>query len=384
MAIQWVDRVATHPGRIRLTPENGNPAFYATMERADAPTVEGTPINAANLNAMQSTLNYTSDTSVTTSKRVYVAPTGNDSNGGESTAAPMATIKGAIRKYAYWHKMLEISLADGTYTENLGTIALDQCSLTIRSNNADKDRVTLNLSTLTEVCVPNLRLYNPTLNMTVNNTRLLSLNPCMMYATGVRFNIPASTNQHMVNVYNGSSAFLSECILNGSTTADIACVHANNAQLVRAHRCTSERTVGLAFYANLGSTIEYTPTVTALAMTRENDTSKCVLLGKVLKNAALSGQFRSPEGMLIQWGTVTITPTAADTPTMAVVEFPRAYAETPVFTASAATTTPQFISVGIARGGTGITDDKRQAGIVLTRNSTAATGVSWIAVGKEA
>ncbi len=384
MAIQWVDRVATHPGRIKLTPENGDPAFYATMERADDPTVAGTPINAENLNAAQNTLNYTSDTSITTYKKVYVSTTGNDSNGGESTAAPLATIKAAIRKYAYWHKMLEITLADGVYTENLGTIALDQCSLIIRSNRGDKENVTLNLSTTTEISIPQFRMYNLTLNMTVNNTRLLSINPGMMYAESVRFNAPEGTDTPLINVYNGSSAFLSNCIFNGSTVADVASVYGNNAQLIRAANCTSERTIGTAFWANLGTTLEYTPTVTALTMVKESSTSKCILLGKLMNSASLSGQYRSTEGMLIQWGTVTITPTAADTPTTAIVEFPYAFAEAPIVTATVATTAPEFTSVSIMRGGTGVTNNKKQTAIILTRNSVSATGINWIAVGKEA
>ena len=384
MAIKWVDRVATHPGRIKLTPENGDPAFFATMERADEPTVTGTPINAENLNASQSTLNFTNDTSITTYKKVYVATTGNDSNGGETTASPLATIKAAIRKYAYWHKMLEICLADGVYTENLGTIALDQCSLIIRSTRGDRENVTLNLSTTTEISIPQFRLYNLTLNMTVNNTRLLSINPGMMYAENVRFNAPASTDTPLVNVYNGSAAFLSNCVLNGSTVADVASVYGNNAQLIRAAGCTSERTLGTAFWANLGTTIEYTPTVTALTMVKESSTSKCIVLGRLMNSASLSGQYRSPEGMLFQWGTVTITPSAADTPTTAIVEFPYEFAETPVVTATVATTAPQFVSVSLMRGGTGVSNNKKQTAIILTRNSVSATGINWIAVGKEA
>ena len=55
MAMEWLDRVSTKPGRIKITPEDGSPAWYAVMERADEPEVgqEGTPINATNLNAMQ-------------------------------------------------------------------------------------------------------------------------------------------------------------------------------------------------------------------------------------------------------------------------------------------------------------------------------------------
>ena len=40
------DRVSTYPGRMKLTKENGS-SEYVTLERADAPTQEGTPINKA-------------------------------------------------------------------------------------------------------------------------------------------------------------------------------------------------------------------------------------------------------------------------------------------------------------------------------------------------
>lgn len=40
-----LDRVPVNPGRVLITPENGNAAFYATMTRADNPTQEGTPLN---------------------------------------------------------------------------------------------------------------------------------------------------------------------------------------------------------------------------------------------------------------------------------------------------------------------------------------------------
>lgn len=43
------DRVSANPGRVKLTPEDGSPAFYATMERADNPIEEGTPLNKSTL-----------------------------------------------------------------------------------------------------------------------------------------------------------------------------------------------------------------------------------------------------------------------------------------------------------------------------------------------
>lgn len=44
-----MDRVAANPGRMRITPESGDPAFYATLEMADNPSVDGTPLNKASL-----------------------------------------------------------------------------------------------------------------------------------------------------------------------------------------------------------------------------------------------------------------------------------------------------------------------------------------------
>lgn len=39
-----IDRVSANPGRVLITPESGEP-YYATLTRADNPTVEGTPLN---------------------------------------------------------------------------------------------------------------------------------------------------------------------------------------------------------------------------------------------------------------------------------------------------------------------------------------------------
>lgn len=41
------DRQPTKPGRVLITPEDGSPAFYATVTRADEPTEPGTPYNKA-------------------------------------------------------------------------------------------------------------------------------------------------------------------------------------------------------------------------------------------------------------------------------------------------------------------------------------------------
>lgn len=114
MAVKWVDRVPTYANRMRITPENGDP-YYATVERADEPTVVGTPVNAANLNAMQN------ENGLTANKTVYVSTTGSNSTGDGSQATPFATINKALSTIP---KNLNgftatIMIASGTYTENV-------------------------------------------------------------------------------------------------------------------------------------------------------------------------------------------------------------------------------------------------------------------------
>ena len=48
----FTDRKPTRPNRYKVTPDDGSAAYYVTLERADEPTVEGTPLNAAALNAL--------------------------------------------------------------------------------------------------------------------------------------------------------------------------------------------------------------------------------------------------------------------------------------------------------------------------------------------
>lgn len=51
--IVFEDRRAAKPNRYLITPENGT-AYYATLERADEPVVDGTAINAETLNKLVS------------------------------------------------------------------------------------------------------------------------------------------------------------------------------------------------------------------------------------------------------------------------------------------------------------------------------------------
>lgn len=47
----FVDRQSTYPNRYKVTPENGEP-YYVVLERADEPLVQGTPLNAEQMNGL--------------------------------------------------------------------------------------------------------------------------------------------------------------------------------------------------------------------------------------------------------------------------------------------------------------------------------------------
>mgnify|MGYP003299901402 CR=1 FL=1 len=86
-------------------------------------------------------------------------------------------------------------------------------------------------------------------------------------------------------------------------------------------------------------------------------------------------------GFLIQWGSVTITPEAVDTPTNAVVTFPKAFSAVPTVLATPVSSVPHTLSVAVQRSGTLLEDNKAQVVITLTRSGTTATGINWLALG---
>jgi hypothetical protein len=211
-----------------------------------------------------------------TYKKVWIATNGSDNNVG-TAAAPMATITGAIRKYSPKYKMLDISLADGTYNENLGAISPDLSNLAIRSNSEDRDKVTINMTTALEVNVNILRLYNITLSVADTCIRPISVTGGHLYAYGCKISVPEASGSSCVNVYNGCTAFLMNCVLNAGTgTNGGAALYGNQALRIVGINCTSERTIGIGFYAHNGTYIEYTPTVTAAQMIKETYYGKCV------------------------------------------------------------------------------------------------------------
>lgn len=103
----------------------------------------------------------------------------------------------------------------------------------------------------------------------------------------------------------------------------------------------------------------------------------------VIKNlGSLSGQYKTHDGLLLQWGTVSITPTAAGTPTSAIVTYPQPFTTNPLVYVAPVTSVPQNVSLGVLRST--VTDPKLQQEIILTRDGTTPTVINWLAIGKGA
>lgn len=87
--IEVVDRVPTYPNRIKITHANGT-SEYVTWERADAPTVEGTPINKALFDSIAADIGLRDNLSL------YVSNAGSDALGDGTEANPFASVSKAL------------------------------------------------------------------------------------------------------------------------------------------------------------------------------------------------------------------------------------------------------------------------------------------------
>lgn len=84
---------------------------------------------------------------------------------------------------------------------------------------------------------------------------------------------------------------------------------------------------------------------------------------------------------LIQWGSVSITPTAADTPTTAIVTFATPFTATPAVFATPVSSVPETLSVAVQRSADLVGDNTAKVAVTLTRAGTTTTGINWLAIG---
>ena len=232
MAVKWVDRVPTRANRVLVTPEDGGTPYYATITRADEPSVVGTPVNAANLNAMQDANGLSAD------KTVYVATTGSDTTGDGSQMAPFATISKALSSIP---KNLNgfaarVRIGAGTYAENVVVQHFGNGPLYIYGNTGDSVTVSsleINNVSLVEINNISLSISNSYLNVVGPNVRVFS---------------PLTINGGQYGVY---ASYSSNVILRGAVTA-------NN--VTNAIFSTSGSTVYVEQLLGTGITVAYAST----------------------------------------------------------------------------------------------------------------------------
>lgn len=131
--IEVVDRVPTYPNRIRITREDGSTELV-TWERADEPTVEGTPINKALFDSIKADIG----TGLSSNKTIYVSGAGSDVLGDGSSTNPYASITkalGSLPKNLNGYSAT-INVAAGTYNEDV-IVSLTYGGMVIFSGEAN-------------------------------------------------------------------------------------------------------------------------------------------------------------------------------------------------------------------------------------------------------
>lgn len=93
-----------------------------------------------------------------------------------------------------------------------------------------------------------------------------------------------------------------------------------------------------------------------------------------------SGVYHYSNGLLIQFGVVSITPTAANTPTLLTVTYPTPYTNRPNLFVAPQTSIPEILSVAVGQSSTNYTD----FGIYVTRTNTNPTTIHWMSIGYKA
>lgn len=239
MAVKWVDRVPTNPNRMKITPETGSP-YYATVERADNPTVEGTPVNAANLNAMQE------GAGLTVSRYVYVSTAGSDSVGNGSQANPYATINKALSTIPKNLNGYEASIyiAAGTYPEKV--LIRGFVSGVIRLTGEPGAAVTISgldviLTQFAEITNLSLTLTEAFVNTVGANLRVFP----PLTVTGALYGVHAAFFSNLI--------FADTLTVNNSTHYSVVATNNSNIYVNRLEGSGNNVT----FRALLGSTVTY-------------------------------------------------------------------------------------------------------------------------------
>ena len=103
-----------------------------------------------------------------------------------------------------------------------------------------------------------------------------------------------------------------------------------------------------------------------------------ILVEALFNNGENSGNVRLNNGLCLQWGKVSVTPTAANTTYNMAVKFPTAFSTKPNVFIIGQSSAPQNFSFSIGQGST----DKSAFDIYINRTTATATSFHWVAIGK--
>lgn len=104
--------------------------------------------------------------------------------------------------------------------------------------------------------------------------------------------------------------------------------------------------------------------------------------GLIVGSEAVTGAGILPlGGILLQWGNVNITPSAAGVATTEIVTFERPFTATPTVLATPVSGVPDTLAVGVQRSTALVGDPKIAVAVTLVRAGTTTTGINWLAIG---
>lgn len=249
--INVVDRVPTYPNRIKVTKSDGT-SEYVTWERADEPTVEGTPINKALFDSIVEDIGLNANTTL------YVSTAGSDSLGDGSAANPYATIMkaiGALPKNLNGYTAT-INIAAGTYNENVG-ISSTYGGIIILSGAAG---AAVQINSLQVVHGANVQVANINLSISgmIGGNAIVVTNAVLMCFSPVS---TIGTVSNGVYVNQNGYALFTELTVNNTTHA---CIYALNASRVFTININASNNTGNGMLAVYGAMITYnTATIAA-------------------------------------------------------------------------------------------------------------------------
>lgn len=203
--INVVDRVSTYPGRVKLTKSNGT-TEYVTWERADEPTVAGTPINKALFDSIKA------DIGLTAPIDIHVSGAGSDTLGNGTSANPYKTINKALSVLPKNLNGMRTSvyIAAGTYNEIVNVDRFFGGRIILSGNTGAA-------VTIGGLVINGCRVLIDPINLTVGSNGIFIESQGMLYSSG---NNPIVVNDAAegVTLRYGAMLDLNRLTINNATS----------------------------------------------------------------------------------------------------------------------------------------------------------------------